>query len=382
MSGCFRRIAWTGALLLGGLLVTLPVQAASFDCAKATSKVEHMICDDPEISKLDEELARSYKVALQDQSRAELIKLAQKQWMKERNTCRDMDCLSAAYQARIQELSASSKPESEMPAFSLLKGKGVPVCEAYLKRLNMTEWDYYEKLPTCGRPENDSVEGFTKLNRVPLSAEQIAALYGETFNFSTTGHSDRGNVKPSDPKPTERAKQSMDSGGLKVWRYDPPVDIDNDGKPDADVIVWHGDVVGGGPCGRRAGWADSVQSYQTLIYSIDWQQMKLNDGRTRELFGHPVGGYPIIFQGKKVMADGFRPLGWEMGIFAFQGQYYLDTFFNAWGDFEGKRRSNAGDGKHRQKNDLDDILGVFQRKNGVTKQICEYRWNEFEKYYR
>ena len=37
--------------------------AASFDCKKAQSKMEKAICDNPKISKLDEELAENYQVA-------------------------------------------------------------------------------------------------------------------------------------------------------------------------------------------------------------------------------------------------------------------------------------------------------------------------------
>lgn len=368
-------------IVLGWIVLSCAAHAASFDCAKAATKVEKLICGDSALSKLDEELNAAYKTALQDEKQADSTKQAQMQWIKERNKCADTDCLSKAYRARTRELSASNTANNKAPAFTLLKGKGVPVCEAYLKRLNISEWGSHEKLPTCGRPENDSVEGFTVLNRVPLTAEQIAALYGGVTNFLNGGHSDRGNNKPSDPHPIIRVRQSIEDNGLAVWRYDPPVDIDNDGKPDDDLIVWQGGL-GVGPCGRRAGAADEVLILPTHIYSINWQQMKLNDERTRELFGHPVGGYPVVLQGKPVMSNRFRPIGTKMGIFSYQDQYYFETFFDGWGDFEGKRRSDWGDGKRRIKNSLAGILGVFQRKDGVTKQICEYRWNEFEQYYR
>ena len=374
-----RRTTW---VVLGWLMLGFAAQAASFDCAKAGTKVEKLICGDAELSKLDEELSAAYKAALQDQSEAESIKQAQKQWLKERNNCADAVCLNKVYRVRIPELPASSTTNNKAPAFTLLKGKGVPVCEAYLKRLNTTEWGNYEKLPTCGRPENDSVEGFTKLNRVPLRAEQIAALYGGVTNFLNGGHSDRGNSKPSDPHPVKRVQEAIEDNGLVVWRYDPPVDIDNDGKPDDDLIVWEGGLLQL-TCGRHAGPSDSIIIHPSYVFSIDRQQMKLSDERTRELFGHPVGGYPIILQGKQIgLHSGFRPIGMELGIFDFQGQYYFDTFFDGWGDFAGKRRSDWGDGKPRVKNSLADILAVFQRKDGMTKQICEYRWNEFEKYYQ
>ncbi len=46
------------------LLITLPTQAASFNCAKATSPQEKAICATPELSRLDDQLSAAYKSAL------------------------------------------------------------------------------------------------------------------------------------------------------------------------------------------------------------------------------------------------------------------------------------------------------------------------------
>lgn len=405
-----KRLGMKAALLctLLSMGLTPPAQAASFDCAKASTKIEKLICTDAALSLLDEELAGAYKAALQDEKQADSIRQAQKQWMKERNTCDDAYCVKRTYAARLEGLSnngestgretvAPSTTSAQVkadqtairkPPFTLIKGKGIPVCEAYLKRLNVSEFGICEKLPTCGRPENDSVEGFTKLNRVPLTAEQISALYGGVSNFSSQGNCNRDSSLSRNPMKAflsiERSQQEMADGSPIAWHYDPPVDIDNDGKQDTDLVVWQGygldGGVGGLRCGGQFGPLNRVVTQPTVILSIDWQEMKLNEARICDLFEHPVGGYPVMFHGKRVMADAFRPIGRGLGIFAYQGKYYFDTFFDGWGDFEGKRRSDWGDGKRRIKNDLRDILGVFQRKEGVTKQVCEYRWNEYEQY--
>lgn len=95
--------------LFGLLVLSLSAQAASSDCAKAQTKVEHLICDDAEISKLDEELNAAYKTALQDEKQADSIKQIQKKWIKERNGCLTVACLKTTYQARIYELNATQK---------------------------------------------------------------------------------------------------------------------------------------------------------------------------------------------------------------------------------------------------------------------------------
>jgi uncharacterized protein len=102
------------AVALSGLLAASLVNAASFDCAKASTKVEHMICDNQDISKLDEELAQSYKTTLQNQSNIESIKQAQKQWMKERNACDFVDCIKSKYKLRLSILKNMSANPLEL----------------------------------------------------------------------------------------------------------------------------------------------------------------------------------------------------------------------------------------------------------------------------
>ncbi len=43
----------------------MQAQAASFDCGKAKTRVEKLICANAELSKLDEQLSREYKAALE-----------------------------------------------------------------------------------------------------------------------------------------------------------------------------------------------------------------------------------------------------------------------------------------------------------------------------
>ena len=52
-------------ILLASLLVASPgAFAASFDCQKASTAIEHKICDNERLSKLDEQLSSAYSSAL------------------------------------------------------------------------------------------------------------------------------------------------------------------------------------------------------------------------------------------------------------------------------------------------------------------------------
>ena len=89
---------------------TQPVQGAivaSFDCSKALSKIEKLICSTPETGDADRRLAAAYASAKSKSSDANALKADQLAWMKQqRNACNDAACLLKTTEARIQALSA------------------------------------------------------------------------------------------------------------------------------------------------------------------------------------------------------------------------------------------------------------------------------------
>jgi uncharacterized protein YecT (DUF1311 family) len=137
--------------VISALLFALSAHAASFDCAKARTKVEHIICDTPEISKLDDELNTAYKAALQDVKQAVIVKQAQKRWMKERDRCADSACVMHAYANRLSTLQMLAETPEASPAikkrFVVTEGKGFSICESYADFLNSLPEN--EPLPLC-----------------------------------------------------------------------------------------------------------------------------------------------------------------------------------------------------------------------------------------
>lgn len=81
------------------------VQSASFDCAKAATMVEKLVCADAALSAQDDVLAATYRQAASlskpDDSEP---KTSQRAWLKQRNACADAACIAAAYRSRIAEL--------------------------------------------------------------------------------------------------------------------------------------------------------------------------------------------------------------------------------------------------------------------------------------
>jgi len=91
------------------LIIAGNIDAASFDCGKATSEVEKIICSSDELSKLDESLNKAFLEALRRTDIKKRTIESQRQWLKnKRNACQNAECLKEAYETRIKELGLSS----------------------------------------------------------------------------------------------------------------------------------------------------------------------------------------------------------------------------------------------------------------------------------
>jgi uncharacterized protein len=99
-------------------LVGMPyVHPASFDCAKAKTKIDKLVCGDPKLSDLDDKLSALYKKVLELSPVPEDSKEQQRDWVKgSRNTCKDAACLEKAYVSRISELEKDLKNPSAKPS--------------------------------------------------------------------------------------------------------------------------------------------------------------------------------------------------------------------------------------------------------------------------
>ena len=98
------------------LLTSFSLFAASFDCTKAATKVEKMICQDTELSQLDEKLSEVYGSFYLITKE---IKTDQRTWMKKRNTCQDTNCIKEAYTKRVEALTASLANQKTFPKLYL-----------------------------------------------------------------------------------------------------------------------------------------------------------------------------------------------------------------------------------------------------------------------
>ena len=100
--------------MLLGTLALMPLLASaatpSFDCTKAHSAAEQLVCQDAGLAALDNELAALYPKAMNQLSaeQQKTEKAMQRGWIKGRNECwKESDsrqCVEESYQLRITEL--------------------------------------------------------------------------------------------------------------------------------------------------------------------------------------------------------------------------------------------------------------------------------------
>ncbi len=104
--------------------------AASFDCAKASTRIEKTICGDEQLSKLDSDLMMAYKAAQSSSSDTDKLKSEQKAWLQSsRNKCEDTECIRKAYEDRINALKpveVSAPVTQTTPETTVVRNESLP----------------------------------------------------------------------------------------------------------------------------------------------------------------------------------------------------------------------------------------------------------------
>jgi hypothetical protein len=273
---------------------------------------------------------------------------------------------------------AAPAGDSKLPQlgyeFTLQKGLGVPVCEAYVLRLRATR---FARPPYCGRPENDSVRGFEKLARVPLTRTEIEHVFASAEGLLRFGDPEFYEKHERDAHtrthPARAAAMYADdqeerlAGGWPpfAYRFDPQIDIDNDGEPDS-VVAWKQPGVTCGAVKRVY-----PERFTTHLLLLD-DEGAVDVTRTRRIFGHPMGSIleytdPSGHRQLLDLSNRFRAIGDMQGTFSYRGKFYLDTFYASTGDLENNRVDEPY---------ITDTLAVLLRSGGKTSLQCEILWHD------
>lgn len=108
------------AIALTCCFLTTNALATSFNCSKAHSKTEKLTCSDPELGRLDDLLAASYKRALITHPLPNYLKARQREWVSNVDACGNQSfkggseslvkpCMKKAYEDQIGYLGNADK---------------------------------------------------------------------------------------------------------------------------------------------------------------------------------------------------------------------------------------------------------------------------------
>jgi uncharacterized protein len=95
------------ALIVAMAAMPRVVAGSSFDCRKAGTIVENMICSSKELSTLDEQLAAAYRSLTLSSGDSEAVREQQRKWLREvRDKCESETCLEGVYRDRLAQLAS------------------------------------------------------------------------------------------------------------------------------------------------------------------------------------------------------------------------------------------------------------------------------------
>lgn len=176
-----------------------PAAAASFDCAKAATPVEKMICADPALSAADEKLASTFGHALGITLDPQNLRDDQRRWIGLRNKLETADALATSYRNRIAALERLIAARQAMPddvAEEAAKTGCVALPEALDDKCEVAEFgavandkDGTLRYQLQDYKEDDGTRmagGAVVLETVagkPGRLKPIASAYGETVHY-------------------------------------------------------------------------------------------------------------------------------------------------------------------------------------------------------
>ena len=179
----------THYLVFGTFLLLIAAEnafAASFDCRKAATAVEKMICADDELSKLDEALSKAYIRALEQTDIKKQIIESQRQWQRNfRDACQDSGCLKKVYEIRLKELALAAHGIVIMRPTH--RGSSSPEGERKGARSQAIRSPDVHSRTTAKQFQQSTASQQSKSEHEPPSNEQLlrAAQSGTTEQFKT-----------------------------------------------------------------------------------------------------------------------------------------------------------------------------------------------------
>lgn len=356
------------------LSIALSSQAASFDCAKAKTKVEKLICGHKELSILDEQLHDVYHRLLTKASDKAQIRSSQRHWLKAvRNPCTNVKCLASVYIVRISALKARlNAPPGAYVKYTqahsyvkIEKGQGVAICTAFKENLDSC----FPNGPHISCPPDASL-GFSEPDwtwlPVSIPLDSLYDQFGKLIwnrDVNKGAYFKRGVWKNTLAQNKQAYKEFYDDR-IGILRGQPAsiakFDIDNDGKPD---IVY-----------REHNWSDYLAIVTPDGKHIDRKKTeallmphppfaKMGYGAYRPVKLGDWGSPPQWIQrGYAPTEDAYRNIHYRAILY--KGHSYFTQWWGGNPNFHGKSPWDVG------------RLRLYEATPTGTHELCTYRFTK------
>jgi uncharacterized protein len=170
--------ARSSAMFAALWLLQAPALAQSFDCSKASTVIEHTICQDQALRQLDSTLARQFGTLLHiAPKRREALLANEHLWIKSRDrqcvprdslaTAPIVACLADAYRARIQYLASASAQNVADANGPVSQGHRMDVCAAIAALRGLEEYEISAFAVRCAQA--------TSQTRIEVETDPVAA---------------------------------------------------------------------------------------------------------------------------------------------------------------------------------------------------------------
>lgn len=191
----FRWLIWTY------LFACFSAQAASFDCERARTQVEKLICSDLNLSVLDEKIARAYRDIVGNPRSSPSIRQQQREWLRRRNACTDAMCIGDVSVERLLELEfeksveiggakvteeACQNPSNVYLSADCIEANQTPYCEAESSVNRSAECDLPYLVVAerrVRRAEQAIIEFSKKSPGVPIGPEEFESAHKAWLMF-------------------------------------------------------------------------------------------------------------------------------------------------------------------------------------------------------
>ena len=205
------KIAVATALVFSGLLMVMSLSEAvaaessragpSFDCARAQSSAETLVCEDRALAALDRELARHFRLARDGkhmkQDRLAELRAYQRGWIKGRDECWKAEdlraCVRDSYAIRIHELRVGYFDSRQRDAEGISSGPLVAECRDFGAVIGLTFIEGEEPLAVLNWQRNFVVAPLTP---AASGARYRGQAYDGSYEFWIKG--DNAQLTPPD----------------------------------------------------------------------------------------------------------------------------------------------------------------------------------------